>query len=117
MSVNLTPKGDGAADLIKNACERVSPVDASRKNRGTRPFTNDGELAKRLTHFRWLRELYHITLAKKATPEQLEQLKKGSCLQRERESEEAAFVTPAKWASRSTAAEAGLCGLREQGTR
>ena len=67
-------------DLIKQACkERVSPVDRIEKeSTGLILFTNDGELAKRLNHPKVaLRELYHITLAKKATPEDLEKMVEG----------------------------------------
>ena len=70
-------------DLIKNACkERISPVDRIEKeSTGLILFTNDGELAKRLNHPKVaLRELYHITLAKKATLDDLEKLKEGFVL-------------------------------------
>ena len=44
-------------------------------------LTNDGELAKRLNHPKvGLRELYHITLAKKANPEDLEKMLEGFVL-------------------------------------
>jgi len=84
LSVDFDPQGRrSVADLIKNACkERVSPVDRIEKeSSGLVLFTNDGELAKRLTHPKVaFRELYHITLAKKATPEQLNKMKEGFVL-------------------------------------
>jgi len=70
-------------DLIKKACkERIFPVDRIEKeSTGLILFTNDGELAKRLNHPKVsLRELYHITLAKKATPEDLEKMLEGFVL-------------------------------------
>ena len=97
LSVEFDPQGRrSVADLIKNACkERVSPVDRIEKeSSGLVLFTNDGELAKRLTHPKVaFRELYHVTLAKKATPEQLEQLKEGFVLDNGFvKAKEAAFV-------------------------
>lgn len=84
LSVDFDPQGRrSVADLIKNACkERISPVDRIEKeSSGLVLFTNDGELAKRLTHPKVaFRELYHITLAKKATPEQLNKMKEGFVL-------------------------------------
>jgi 23S rRNA pseudouridine2605 synthase len=84
LSVDFDPQGRrSVADLIKNACkERISPVDRIEKeSSGLVLFTNDGELAKRLTHPKVaFRELYHITLAKKATPEQLTKMKEGFVL-------------------------------------
>ena len=70
-------------DLIKQACkERIYPVDRIEKeSTGLILFTNDGELAKRLNHPKVsLRELYHITLAKKAAPEDLEKVMEGFVL-------------------------------------
>ena len=70
-------------DLIKKACkERIFPVDRIEKeSTGLILFTNDGELAKRLNHPKVsLRELYHITLAKKATSEDLEKMLEGFVL-------------------------------------
>ena len=70
-------------DLIKKACkERIFPVDRIEKeSTGLILFTNAGELAKRLNHPKVsLRELYHITLAKKATPEDLEKMLEGFVL-------------------------------------
>ena len=84
LGVEYDPSGRRTiGDLIKNACkERVYPVDRIEKeSTGLILFTNDGELAKRLNHPKVsLRELYHITLAKKATPEDLEKLTAGFVL-------------------------------------
>jgi 23S rRNA pseudouridine2605 synthase len=84
LGVEHDPSGRRSiGDLIKNACkERVFPVDRIEKeSTGLILFTNDGELTKRLNHPKVaLRELYHITLAKKASPEDLEKLRAGFVL-------------------------------------
>jgi 23S rRNA pseudouridine2605 synthase len=84
LSVEFDPQGRRTVmDLLKNACkERVSPVGRIEKEAsGLVLFTNDGEMAKRLTHPKvQLRELYHVTLAKKATPEQLATMTEGFVL-------------------------------------
>jgi len=81
LSVEFDPQGRRTVmDLLKNACkERISPVGRIEKEAsGLVLFTNDGEMAKRLTHPAVnLRELYHVTLAKKATVEQLESMMAG----------------------------------------
>ena len=84
LGIEHDPSGRrSVGDLIKNACkERIYPVDRIEKeSTGLILFTNDGELAKRLNHPKVsLRELYHITLAKKANPEDLEKLLEGFVL-------------------------------------
>ena len=84
LGIENDPSGRrSVGDLIKKACkERIYPVDRIEKeSTGLILFTNDGELAKRLNHPKvGLRELYHITLAKKATPEELEKMLEGFVL-------------------------------------
>ena len=84
LAVEYDPSGRRTiGDLIKNACrERIAPVDrVEKESTGLILFTNDGEMAKRLNHPKVaLRELYHVTLVKKATPEDLEKLLEGFVL-------------------------------------
>lgn len=67
-------------DLVKNACpERVYPV--GRLDRGTTGvllLTNDGELAKRLTHPKYKKKkVYHVVLDKPVTKRDLEKIVEG----------------------------------------
>jgi len=66
--------------LIANACkERVYPVGRlDRETTGLLLFTNDGDLAKKLTHPAYgVPKLYHVEADKVIKPEHLEQLLKG----------------------------------------
>lgn len=66
--------------LIKNACrERVYPVGRlDRDTTGLLLFTNDGDLAKKLTHPRYqAKKIYHVELNKPFKTEDLEKLLKG----------------------------------------
>lgn len=97
LAVDHDPSGRRTiGDLIKQACrERVFPVDrVEKESTGLILFTNDGELTKRLNHPKVaLRELYHVTLAKKASPEDLEKMVEGFVLdQGFVKAKEAAFV-------------------------
>lgn len=66
--------------LIKGACkERVYPVGRlDRMTTGLLLFTNDGEMAKKLTHPRsCVRKIYHVTLNKNLKPSDMEQIANG----------------------------------------
>ena len=66
--------------LVKKACkERVYPVGRlDRDTTGLLLFTNDGDLAKKLTHpLHRASKLYHVELHKKVTSEDLKKLIKG----------------------------------------
>lgn len=66
--------------LIKGACkERVYPVGRlDRMTTGLLLFTNDGEMAKKLTHPRsGVRKIYHVTLDKNFKPSDMEQVANG----------------------------------------
>ena len=66
--------------LVKNACkERIFPVGRlDRNTTGLLLFTNDGDLAKKLTHPKHgLKKIYHVMLDADVAKEHLETLKKG----------------------------------------
>jgi 23S rRNA pseudouridine2605 synthase len=66
--------------LIANACkERVYPVGRlDRETTGLLLFTNDGDLAKKMTHPAYgVAKLYHVETDKPVKPEHLAQLLKG----------------------------------------
>ncbi len=66
--------------LIQNACtERVYPVGRlDMQTTGVLLFTNDGELAKKLTHPSYEKvKIYHVQLDKDFLQEDLEQIRKG----------------------------------------
>jgi 23S rRNA pseudouridine2605 synthase len=66
--------------LVKNACkERIFPVGRlDRNTTGLLLFTNDGDLAKKLTHPKHgLKKIYHVMLNADVAKEHLETLKKG----------------------------------------
>lgn len=67
-------------DLIKNACkERVYPVGRLDKNTtGVLLLTNDGELASKLTHPKYVRsKIYHVFLDKNLKSADFDQILKG----------------------------------------
>lgn len=66
--------------LIKGACkERVYPVGRlDRMTTGLLLFTNDGEMAKKLTHPRsGVRKIYHVSLDKNLKPSDLDKIAQG----------------------------------------
>jgi len=66
--------------LIENACkERIYPVGRlDMQTTGLLLFTNDGELAKKLTHPSYeKKKVYHVQLDKDLEPEDLQKIKKG----------------------------------------
>jgi 23S rRNA pseudouridine2605 synthase len=66
--------------LVRKACkERVYPIGRlDRDTTGLLLFTNDGDMAKKLTHPRYqARKIYHAEVDKPLSKEELEKLKKG----------------------------------------
>jgi 23S rRNA pseudouridine2605 synthase len=66
--------------LVQNACpERIYPVGRlDMQTTGLLLFTNDGELAKKLTHPSYEKaKVYHVQLDRDLLPEDLEKIKKG----------------------------------------
>lgn len=67
-------------ELISQACEeRIYPVGRlDKETSGVLLFTNDGDLAKKLTHPSYeKKKIYHVFLTKEFSEEHLEQLRKG----------------------------------------
>ena len=67
-------------DLVKDACpERIYPVGRlDRNTTGVLLLTNDGELASKLTHPKFLKKkVYHVFLDKNVTKHDLEQIVEG----------------------------------------
>ena len=66
--------------LVRSACrERIYPVGRlDRETTGLLLFTNDGDLAKKLTHPRYqARKIYHVELNKPVKAEDLDKLLRG----------------------------------------
>lgn len=71
-------------DIMVNACEeRIFPVGRlDRQTTGLLLFTNDGELAKRLSHPSYeVRKIYHVVVDKPMSDEDLEKIRKGLTLE------------------------------------
>ena len=71
-------------ELVKDACpERIYPVGRlDRNTTGVLLLTNDGELASKLTHPRFLKKkVYHVTLDKNVTAHDLHQIAEGITLE------------------------------------
>jgi 23S rRNA pseudouridine2605 synthase len=71
-------------DLVKDACpERIYPVGRlDRNTTGVLLLTNDGELASKLTHPKFLKKkVYHVYLDKNVTAHDLQQIADGVTLE------------------------------------
>lgn len=71
-------------DLVKNACpERIYPVGRlDRNTTGVLLFTNDGDLASKLTHPKFLKKkVYHVFLDKNVSQADLKQIADGIMLE------------------------------------
>ena len=67
-------------DLVKNACpERIYPVGRlDRNTTGVLLLTNDGDLASKLTHPKFLKKkVYHVTLDKSVAAEDIQKIAEG----------------------------------------
>ena len=67
-------------DLVKNACpERIYPVGRlDRNTTGVLLLTNDGDLASKLTHPKFLKKkIYHVFLDKNVTAHDMQQIASG----------------------------------------
>ena len=70
-------------DLVKNACpERIYPVGRlDRNTTGVLLLTNDGDLASKLTHPKFLKKkIYHVYLDKAVTAHDMQQIAEGITL-------------------------------------
>ena len=70
-------------DLVKNACpERIYPVGRlDRNTTGVLLLTNDGDLASKLTHPKFLKKkIYHVYLDKNVSAHDLQQISEGITL-------------------------------------
>ena len=71
-------------DLVKNCCrERIYPVGRlDRNTTGVLLFTNDGDLASKLTHPKFLKKkIYHVHLDKNLTAADMKQIADGIMLE------------------------------------
>ena len=71
-------------DLVKNVCrERIYPEGRlDRNTTGVLLFTNDGELASKLTHPKFLKKkIYHVTTDKNVTAADMRQIAEGITLE------------------------------------
>ena len=70
-------------DLVKNACpERIYPVGRlDRNTTGVLLLTNDGDLASKLTHPKYLKKkIYHVHLDRNVTAHDMQQIAEGIML-------------------------------------
>ena len=70
-------------DLVKNACpERIYPVGRlDRNTTGVLLLTNDGDLASKLTHPKYLKKkIYHVYLDRNVTAHDMQQIAEGITL-------------------------------------
>lgn len=71
-------------DLVKGACtERIYPVGRlDRNTTGVLLLTNDGDLASKLTHPKFLKKkIYHVYLDKNVTAHDMQQIREGITLE------------------------------------
>ena len=71
-------------DIVKNACsERIYPVGRlDRNTTGVLLLTNDGNLASKLTHPKFLKKkIYHVYLDRNITAHDLQQIRDGIMLE------------------------------------
>lgn len=71
-------------DLVRNACtERIYPVGRlDRNTTGVLLLTNDGDLASKLTHPKFLKKkIYHVYLDRNVTAHDMEQIAQGVTLE------------------------------------
>ena len=71
-------------DLVKNVCpERIYPVGRlDRNTTGVLLLTNDGDLASKLTHPKFLKKkVYHVYLDKNVTARDMQQIAEGITLE------------------------------------
>ena len=71
-------------DLVKNCCrERIYPVGRlDRNTTGVLLFTNDGDLASKLTHPKFLKKkIYHVHLDKNCTAADMQKITEGITLE------------------------------------
>ena len=71
-------------DLVKNACpERIYPVGRlDRNTTGVLLLTNDGDLASKLTHPKYLKKkIYHVYLDRNVTAHDIQQIAEGIILE------------------------------------
>jgi len=71
-------------DLVKNCCrERIYPVGRlDRNTTGVLLFTNDGDLASKLTHPKFLKKkIYHVQLDKNCAASDMQQIAEGITLE------------------------------------
>ena len=71
-------------DLVKNVCpERIYPVGRlDRNTTGVLLLTNDGDLASKLTHPKFLKKkVYHVRLDKNVTAHDMQQIRDGITLE------------------------------------
>jgi len=71
-------------DLVKNACtERIYPVGRlDRNTTGVLLLTNDGDMASKLTHPKFLKKkIYHVYLDRNVTAHDLQQIAEGIVLE------------------------------------
>jgi 23S rRNA pseudouridine2605 synthase len=93
-------------ELVREACrERLYPVGRlDRATTGLLLLTNDGELAKRLTHpSHEMRKVYHVTLDKNLQAVDLKRIAEGLVLE-----DGPAYVDEISWASTESKKEIGV---------